>query len=419
MPNQFADGRFRFGLGIEDTFIPQIQAGRRALDEYDLTQHYWLWRDDLDLAADTGATTLRYGLPWYRLNPEPGRYAWDWSDRVIDRLSELDLEVIVDLMHYGTPLWLENEFLNRDYPKRVAEYAHAVAERYGDRLNAWTPLNEPQINAMYCGETGLWPPYFRGNDGYLQVMRALCEGIVRSQEAIADATGGTATFVHVEAMLRYAEEQGVQSERVALLQQRRFLALDLVTGHVAADHALLPYLGEHGITDAELDWFAQHTAQPDVIGINHYPVWGTEEYYHDDAGDVRMRLRNDWTAGLEELITTFSDRYGVPILVSETSVEGTSQERIAWLDASVDLMRRMRADGADVVGYTWWPLFDVIEWQYREALTPVDQHVIAMGLYNLVPDDVGLFRREHSAAVDRFRELARAGLPPLRPLPAA
>lgn len=415
MPNQFGDGRFRFALGIEDTFIPQIQAARRALDEYDLTHHYWLWREDLDLVARSGASTLRYGVPWYRVNPEPDRFAWDWTDAVVDRLSELGIEVIVDLMHYGTPTWLENEFMNRDYPQRVAEYAFRAAERYGDRLTAWTPLNEPQINAMYCGEEALWPPYFRGDDGYVQVQRALCEGIVRTQAAISDATSGTATFVHVEAMLRYSELEGYPRERLDLLRERRFLALDLVTGRVGADHPLLPYLGEHRITDGELDWFRSNTAQPDVVGLNYYPVWGTEEHYLDDAGRPAMRRRNDWTTGLEELIREFAGRYGKPVMVTETSADGSNEQRLAWLDDSIALSRRLRDEGIPLVGYTWWPLFDVIEWQYREALTPVEQHVIPMGLYHLEPDSVGRFRRVHTPAVDRFRSLATAGLPDIAP----
>lgn len=415
MPNQFNDGRFRFALGIEDTFIPQIQAARRALDEYDLTHHYWLWREDLDLVAGTGASTLRYGFPWYRVNPAPGKFSWDWTDQVVDRLSELGIEVIVDLMHYGTPTWLENEFMNRDYPKRVAEYAFRTAERYGDRLTAWTPLNEPQINAMYCGEEGLWPPYFRGDDGYLQVQRSLCEGIVRTQSAISDATSGTATFVHVEAMLRYVEVEGFRHERLDLLRERRFLALDLVTGRVDEDYLLLPYLRAHGITDNELQWFRSNTAQPDVIGLNYYPVWGTEEHYAGDDGRPAMRRRNDWTAGLEELIREFVERYEKPVMITETSTDGSNEQRLAWLDESVALARRLRDEGVPLVGYTWWPLFDVIEWQYREALTPVEQHVIPMGLYNLEPDSVGRFQRVHTPAVDRFHSLAVAGLPDVAP----
>jgi aryl-alcohol dehydrogenase-like predicted oxidoreductase len=47
--------RFRFAVGIEDTFVPHAFPGHRALDEYELTQHYRFWSEDLGLAAETGA----------------------------------------------------------------------------------------------------------------------------------------------------------------------------------------------------------------------------------------------------------------------------------------------------------------------------------------------------------------------------
>src|SRR5436190_18586647 len=112
MAKLFTDGDLHYAVGIEDTFVPQAGPGHRALDEYELTQHYQRWHEDLGLARASGATAIRYGFPWYRLEPERGRFVWDWADRVVERLHELGLETIVDLMHYGTPLWLDNQFLN-------------------------------------------------------------------------------------------------------------------------------------------------------------------------------------------------------------------------------------------------------------------------------------------------------------------
>ena len=62
-------------------------------------------------------------------------------------------------MHYGTPLWMTESFLDPDYPERVGDYAAAAASRYGDRFDVWTPLNEPNVNADFCGHRGVWPPY--------------------------------------------------------------------------------------------------------------------------------------------------------------------------------------------------------------------------------------------------------------------
>lgn len=59
----FEDGALHFGLGVEDTFVPQSGPGERAIDEYALTDHYAKYASDLQLAVDAGATFLRWGCP--------------------------------------------------------------------------------------------------------------------------------------------------------------------------------------------------------------------------------------------------------------------------------------------------------------------------------------------------------------------
>ncbi len=399
----FALDRFRFGVGIEDTFIPQAAIGQRSLDEYELTQHYARWQGDLDLVKRSGASTIRYGFPWYRLNPEPGKYAWSWADRVVDRLCGLELDVIVDLVHYGTPLWLDNSFVNRNYPDAIAEYAFALADRYGDRLLAWTPLNEPQWTARLCGESATWPPHLRGHDGYLQVMKAICTGIVTSQRAIAEATGGRATFVHVEAAFRYDEVGGARSEEAALLRQRRFLSGDLLTGQVGNDHPLVGYLTRHGFTDTDLAWFRDNTALPHVSGINYYPMWSTIEYGATPQG-VRGSERDDGTAGLEDVVREVASRYRAPVMVTETSFEGSEEERVAWLRDCVALLQMLRNE-IDVVGLIWWPFLDQVRWQYRESLDAIQANLHRLGLVELCADDVGQLDRRANAVFNAYRQL--------------
>lgn len=409
----YATDSFRFGVGIEDTFIPQAGLGQRALDEYELTQHYARWRSDLDLVKRCGASTIRYGFPWYRLNPEPGKFTWSWADRVMDRLSELELDVIMDLVHYGTPRWLDNGFVNRGYPAAVAEYAFALADRYGDRVWAWTPLNEPQWTARLCGESATWPPHLRGHDGYLQLMKAICTGIVLSQRAISAASGRRARFVHVEASFRYDELDGVQSEEAALLRDRRFLSGDLLTGRVGDDHALVGYLRRYGCTDSDLAWFQQNTAAPDIAGINYYPMWSTTEYA-SGPGRIDRRERNDGVAGLEDVVRETWSRYGVPVMVTETSFEGTIEERIAWLRDTVALLQRLRSD-VDVAGFVWWPFLDQVRWQYRESLDAVEVNLHRLGLVELRPDEVGQLERRPNRVFDEYRRLATRHAGPTPP----
>ena len=69
-------------------------------------------------------------------------------------------------------------------------------------------------------------------------------------------------------------------------------------------------------------------------------------------------------------------------------------------------MRELRATGLDVVGYTWWPLFDMYEWTWRHSTAPREAHRLTMGLYELVETPAGLDRRP-TPLVDAFRKESR------------
>jgi hypothetical protein len=116
--------------------------------------------------------------------------------------------------------------------------------------------------------------------------------------------------------------------------------------------------------------------------------------------------RDDWTAGLEEVVRAFAGRYGRPLMVTETSVLGDVTRRLAWLDASLELVAGLREEGVEIVGYTWWPLFDLVGWEYRDALGPVGEHLVRMGLFDLEADEIGTLHRRTTPLLDRFRSWA-------------
>ena len=406
MMSWLTDGRLHFGLGIEDTFIPQSGPGERALDEYELTEHYEQWHGDLRLAADVGAEFVRWGIPWHRVNPGRGVWDWGWVDAVMARFAELGVRPIVDLLHYGTPLWIEREFAHPDFPSYFEEFAARAAERYADIATDYTPVNEPMLHARFSGEIGYWPPKLTGESGYNTIAVALAEGFVRSQRAIADILGDRATFVHVDATARFAGDvDGGHRELVELQRAQSFLVEDLITGRVAHDHPLATSLARTGISDERLTWFREHAVQPDIMGVNYYPRHSTqlmEEGITHAGGFVDpWPVHDDGVAGLAELLRTYADRYGAPVMLTETCVTDTPEVRVAWLDESVACVRNLRAEGVDIVGYTWWPLFDMYEWTYRHASTPREDSLLTMGLYDLVESSEGLARRRNPVA-DRF-----------------
>lgn len=408
----FDDGSLHFALGIEDTFVPQSRAGERPIDEYELTEHYDKVETDLGLATAVGAEMVRWGVPWYRVAPTPETWDWSWVDRALESFEAEGLRPLVDLLHYGTPLWLDDQFANPDYPERMAEFASRFAERYGHYATDYTPVNEPMIHALFSGEYGYWPPYREGPSGLASIASALSRGFVLTQQGIAEQLGNRATFLHVDAGMRYVGDVDAPEHRdtVARLREQTFLVEDLVTGRVDQAHPLLAQLRRGGVTDEQLAWFADNAVQPDVMGVNYYPLHSTEVFergVHHGGGFADPRPFFDaGTDGLREVLTTYAERYGAPVMLTETCVTGTVQQRIAWMEDSVATLHDLRDEGLPVVGFTWWPLFDMYEWTYRHSTNPRADHLLTMGLFDLVETPGGHLDRVRNPVADRFQQLA-------------
>lgn len=399
---------FFWATGIEDTFItaPWPATGR-TLDEYELTGHYDRWREDLDLMASLGVRAARYGIPWHRIQPAPDRWDWTWPDQTLNRLLELGINPIVDLVHYGLPAWLEGAYLNPEFPERMAEFARRVAERYRGCIRWYTPLNEPRITAWYCGKLGWWPPYRRGWRGFVAVMLAIARGIVRTSQALREVDPEM-VLVHVDATDRYTSPDPTLAGEVKLRQEIGFLALDLATGRMSSAHPLHGWLLRHGASSADLAWFEAASIQPDLIGLNMYPMFSGKRLVRSPRG-LRTQMPYAAPAIVEQIAELYWERYGLPMMISETAARGSHARRHAWLVGSVEAIARLRSRGIPLVGYTWWPMFALVAWAYRQSDRPVRDYLEQMGLWDLEPEPDGGLRRVHTPLVDAYRALTAGG----------
>lgn len=397
-----AASEFLWGVGIENTFVPHTRAGHRRFDEYELMDHYGRWRQDLDLASDLGVSAIRYGIPWYRVEPEPGKFDWSWTDAVLEYLVEAKgLTPIIDLMHYGTPLWMDNHFVNASYPRRVAAYAAAFAGRYGSLVRYFTPLNEPGVTAAYCGRDGRWPPYLRGDDGWTKVLMNLAKGVVLTAEALR-ASRPDAVLVHVEDVGIERAATPDLAEIAEKAQARRLLPLDLACGKVRPGHSHHDWLIEHGATAADLEFLAARSPGWDVLGTNFYP-WSNRRIARRRNGQVVAKTCPARPC-LAEALRMVHDRYGLPVMVSETSAPGSHLDRARWMNETVAAVRSCRTSGVPVVGYVWFPMFTMIEWKYRWSRKGLEHHLLHLGLWDVNPQD-GRLDRDATPLVESYRRL--------------
>ena len=394
-----------WALGIEDTFVPQAATRTgRILDEYVLTGHDRHWRSDLRSIADVGVQWLRYGIPWYKVNPAPGVFDWSWTDDVLPYLVEdLRIRPILDLVHYGAPTWLEGTFLSPEYPERVAAYAAAVADRYGHLIRQWTPLNEPVVHAHFSGRIGLWPPYRRGDRGFAQVFVALARGMALTVDVIRELVPD-AEIVHVEALSVTDVTDPALAPRAELARAFPYLALDLVEGRVDEAHALHPWLLDQGVAARDLDQLLGSGRRMDVFGGNFYPQMSCVSL-EGEPDRPRFRRRRGTAEDLEAVIRDAAVRSGRPVMLTETSVYGSIASRRRWLEAvavSTDLLWR---EEIPFLGVTWFPAFSLFSWDYRRGRRDPDAYLSHMGLWDLVPDGSGELGRVSTGLERRYEEL--------------
>jgi beta-glucosidase len=419
---------FFWAVGIEDTNIGwPLRGSGEPLDEYASTDHYSQWREDFDRIVQIGATTVRYGLPWYRLNPAPGQWDWTWADDVINyAVVDLGLDLIIDLVHYGTPSWLKGSFTDPAYPAAVGDYAGTVAARYDGLVDKFTPLNEPLITASFTGARAIWPPYDSGDAGWARVIVGVAAGIQSTIKAIK-AAQPSATIAHVEATHVWETEDANLIAHRDVLRLRNFLPTDLILGRVTVDHALYPWLIEMGIDADVLAGFQEPCPAPDLIGVNFYPELSCRELVSIDGNPVGVAY-NGWDAGLRQVTEEFWERYGIPVFISETAVEGGPEHLSSWIQAVAATAAAMRAEGVDLRGVTWWPLFDFVDWSWgsgggvvEEFYTRTDgvispvippppsagiaAYFRRMGLWTLHEDD-GLISRVRTPAATTFAAAA-------------
>lgn len=411
-----APNAFLWAVGIEDTFItePSARTGR-TLDEYELTGHYERWDSDLALMAGLGVPCARYGVPWHRLQPEPGVWDWSFIDRALERMLALNIDPIVDLVHYGLPPWIDRAFLNPDYPKYVAEYAFRLAERFRGRVKWVTPLNEPRITAWYCGRLGWWPPHEHSWRGFVSVMLSICCGIVETIHAMRRVDPDIVPF-HVDATDIFETDDPTLEEEAGRRQELVFLALDLISGRVDEKHKLWAWLLSHGADAGLLRKFLENPVELPIIGVNLYPIFTSKRMSRDASGRLRIKMPHASGALVETIGRMYFERYGAPLMISETAEKGSFARRMAWLQQSVEAVRRLRREGVPIIGYTWWPMFALVTWAYRQGLRPLHAHLLQMGLWNLDPNPAGDLARIETPLVDAYRKLVAAGGQPVGPL---
>ena len=126
-----------------------------VLDGYKYPNHeaidfYHHYKEDIALFAEMGFKMFRMSIAWSRIYPkgieeEPNQEGLAFYRSVFEELRKYNIEPLVTIWHFDTPLYIEEEmgdWANRDVIALFDKYAKTILTEYKGLVHYWLTFNE-------------------------------------------------------------------------------------------------------------------------------------------------------------------------------------------------------------------------------------------------------------------------------------
>lgn len=336
-----------------------------------VTNHYALYRQDLDLLKELGVNAYRFSIEWSRIQPNENQ--WDEEviahyQEIIDLLRESSIEPMVTIHHFTHPLW----FI-RKYPWHVEESVGkfmSFAERVISSIRGvkyWITFNEPYVLILGGYLEGCMPPGLRDVSHAVKALQniLICHG--KAYDAIhAQSPGAMVSVAHNMAALAPWKRWNPLDRLLAKIAKYFYnhsLLDAFLTGHLRVQ---FPFGRTFHITapiKGKLDFFGVNYYTRVHIRFNPFKKMGVELRHHDIDGfgltDMGWEIH---PRGLEKVLR-YASKLNLPIIVTENGIATRNdRKKIKFMKGHIDVIERCVTAGVDVRGFFYWSLIDNYEW---------------------------------------------------------
>lgn len=379
------DGR---GLSIWDAFC-RIPGSIRNNDTTDVAcSSYKLWEEDVKLLKDLGVNSYRYSISWSRVLPEGkgkiNQAGLDYYKRLTDTLLNEGIAPNITLYHWDLPYELHRlgGWLNRDVADWFADYAELVFKEIPDAY-MFSTHNEPI--ATYVGYAKkVFAPGFAveqyGRQANHNLLLSHGKAVERFRASNSKAKIGIVIDVwnrvpldpKNEGDVTYAKEQNALAHGNYLSPIFSGKYNDIYLSYLEKNNIKLQLEDkDFALISAPLDFFGLNCYNRMVVSSSGANVRETltqnggnflqngQEYYPDAIYDTVKIVRKDFNVNLPIYIT----ENGVGFR-NEQEIDGVicDDERIKYLTASFNSIKRLLDEGENLRGYYLWSLLDNFEW---------------------------------------------------------
>jgi beta-glucosidase len=384
------------GKSIWDTFshtpekIKNGDTGDVAVD------HYNRWREDIDIISGLGVNAYRFSVSWSRVLPEGigkvNEKGLAFYDQLIDSMLEKEITPFVTLYHWDLPQVLEDKggWLNRSIIDSFGEYSDLLSRRFGDRVQNWITLNEPN-NFCFSGYyTGRHAPG-RKNETVKEALQVTHHAMLAHGRAIeiirsncSDAHSGISLSLGQAYPLSESEED-LKAAQLCDGYHNRWFADPIFGKGYPRD--MLEWYGEN-IPSIEPGDMESIAVPIDFLGLNaycpdyvrsdpdspfgFYALTGKKDELNQmglassDLGwpivsesfsDILQRIHREYSPK-----SIYITENGLAEIDECTNGHIDDQSRIDYLDAHISAALDAKEKGVPLDGYFVWSMMDNFEW---------------------------------------------------------
>lgn len=360
---------------------------------------YHRYKEDIALFAEMGFKVYRTSIAWSRIFPngdetEPNEAGLKFYDDLFDELAKYNIEPLVTLSHYETPLHLARQYngwANRDLIGFYERYVRTVFTRYKDKVNYWLTFNE--INSV------LHAPFMSGGIATpveelskQDLYQAVHHELVAS--ALATKIGHEINpDFKIGCMVLAMPTYPMTPKPEDVLAAREFENQNYLFSDIHARGKYPAYMNrffkENGIkiqfAPGDKELMAEHTV--DFVSFSYYMsvvAAHDPESYSSGRENVLGGLQNPYLTasewgwqvdpiGLRLVLNAFYDRYQLPLFIVENGLgakdvlvdgpDGPTVEddyRIDYLKRHLQQVGEAIEDGVELWGYTTWGCIDLV-----------------------------------------------------------
>ncbi|MCK2022673.1 family 1 glycosylhydrolase [Microbacterium sp. kSW2-24] len=351
-PHQIEGNNVNSDWWAREGLVPGMEVSGDADDSYHR------FREDMQLLADAGLTSYRFGIEWARIEPRQGQFSkaeLAHYRRMIDTALELGLTPIITLHHFTNPRWFAEEggWLSPHATERFTAYVTAVTEILQD-VEWVVTINEPNMmammvmlqEAMRSGQVAEW-------------QSPTVEGAASDRERIAaNLPVPTADFAQPFIEAHHAARDILRRRTSAKV------GWSIANGalYSAAEH-------EQKLIEVRYLWedlYLHAAVEDDFIGVQSYSAQEVNAeglVPHPDHPENTMTGAAYRPDALGSAVRHATAVTGLPALITENGIPtGDDARRIRYTAEALSYVADAIDEGVAVRGYLHWSLLDNYEW---------------------------------------------------------